>query len=235
MSSADEEEIRQAVVARLRALMPAARIVHELNVAGHGSNRIDVAAIGQKAIVAVEIKSRKDTLKRLDDQWAAFSACCHLVLVSAHEKHFVEHREDYWRADVPSELRLNAPGFSRWERRNSVWRFPRPECEPHRYEKPWTFCPVKDVQRQPKAAAMLAMLWASELRSECGRHRLACDARRTIPVMITDMVWNMTGREICEAVCRQLRQRAFVRADAPIIEAPFAPTLSLQKQEAAAA
>lgn len=37
------------------------------------------------------------------------------------------------------------------------------------------------------------------------------------PVMIADMVWNMTGREICEAVCRQLRQRVFVRADAPLI------------------
>jgi len=68
MSSASEEEIRAAVVGRLRELMPDARIVHELNVAGQGSNRIDVAAIGKQAIVGVEIKSRKDVLKRLDEQ-----------------------------------------------------------------------------------------------------------------------------------------------------------------------
>lgn len=218
MGSADEEEIRDAVVARLRQIMPGARIVHELNVAGQGSNRIDVAAIGKQAIVAVEIKSRKDTLKRLDEQWEAFARCCHYVVVAAHEKHFVKHREPGWGDHAPTEIRLNHPGFDRWERRNRVWRFPRPEREPHRYEAPWTFCPVKDVAKQPKASAMLGMLWASELRAECARHRLACDARRTMPVMVADMVWNMTGREICEAVCRQLRQRAFVRADAPIVE-----------------
>jgi len=218
MSSADEEEIRGAVVARLRQLMPGARIVHELNVAGQGSNRIDVAAIGKQAIVAVEIKSRKDTLKRLDEQWEAFARCCHYVVVAAHEKHFVEHREPGWSATTPTEIRLNHPGFDRWERRNRVWRFPRPEREPHRYEAPWTFCPVKDVAKQPKASAMLAMLWASELRAECARHRLACDARRVMSSMVADMVWNMTGREICEAVCRQLRQRVFARADAPIVD-----------------
>ncbi|MGX1741606.1 hypothetical protein ACWIEX_08630 [Bosea sp. NPDC055353] len=91
--SADEEEIRAAVIVRLRELMPNARLVHELNVAGQGSNRIDVAAIDRQVIVAVEIKSRKDTLKRLGEQWDAFTRCCHYVIVAAHEKHFVEHRE----------------------------------------------------------------------------------------------------------------------------------------------
>lgn len=215
MASADEEEIRVAVVNRLRELMPAARIVHELNVAGQGSNRIDVAAIGEQAIVGVEIKSRKDVLKRLDEQWAAFSACCHYVIVAAHEKHFVEHREPHWGNHVPADMRLNHPAFvTRWDHAGKVWRFPRPAAS-RQFEKVWTFDPFRDVQKQPQASAMLAMLWASELREECARHRLACDQRRTIPVMIVDMVWNMTGREICQAVCRQLRQRAFVRADAP--------------------
>lgn len=39
--SSDEQEIRDFVVAKLRQLMPSARIVHELNVSGQGSNRLD--------------------------------------------------------------------------------------------------------------------------------------------------------------------------------------------------
>ncbi len=213
--SADEEEIRVAVVARLREIMPAARIVHELNVAGTSSNRIDVAAIDRQAIVAVEIKSRKDTLKRLDEQWIAFSRCCHLVVVAAHEKHFIEHREPHWRESLPAELRLNHPGFENWSRRKSIWRYPRPDRDPHGYDQPWTFCAIRDVRKQPQASAMLDMLWAEELRAECSRHRLASGSRRNRPEMIADMVWNMTGREIAEAVCRQLRSRSFVRSDLP--------------------
>lgn len=214
MSSADEEEIRIAVVARLRELMPSARIVHELNVAGQGTNRIDVAAIGTQAIVGVEIKSRKDTLKRLGEQWDAFTKCCHFVVVAAHEKHFIEHREPLQRADVPSQLRLNHPAFAdSWYRQRHVWRFPCPADGRYPVDKHWTFDPLRDVRRQPKASAMLDMLWADELRAECARHGLSASTRRTRPDMIADMVWMMTGREIVQAVCRQLRERGFARAD----------------------
>lgn len=92
--------------------MPGARIVHELNVAGQGTNRIDVAAIETQAIVGVEIKSRKDMLKRLAEQWDTFSKCCHCIIVAAHEKHFIEHREPDWRDDVPSEIRLDVDRFT---------------------------------------------------------------------------------------------------------------------------
>lgn len=216
MASADEEEIRAATVARLRELMPGARIIHELNVAGQGSNRIDVAAVDRQAIVGVEIKSRKDTLKRLAEQWDAFSKCCHLVIIAAHERHFYEHRETHQRDDVPGEMRL--PGIDAWRQREAVWRYPRPENGRYVWMRPWTFEPMKATRRQPRAHDMLSMLWAEELRTECARHLLASGTRRTRPDMIEEMVWTLTGREICEAVCRRLREREFTRADPPIQE-----------------
>lgn len=224
MTSSDEREIRDAVAARLRELVPSARIVHELNVCGTGSNRIDVAAVAPELIVAVEIKSRKDKLDRLAEQWPAFNACCHHVVVAAHEKHFVAHPEinAHIRDDLPRELTLNHPLFVKqrfWG--HKVWRYPRPEKGEFGREPSWMFSTHWDRVRgrradQPRAAAMLDMLWAEELRYECARHRLDSGSRRTRPDMIADMVWMMTGREICQAVCRQIRARVFAEADPAI-------------------
>lgn len=224
--SADEAEIRNAVVERLRELMPSARIVHELNVAGTGTNRIDVAAITSTAIVAVEIKSKKDTLKRLEDQWNAFSECCHFVVVAAHEKHFSEYRSKGWCNAVPSELRINHPKFAAlYSLRNRFWRYPKPENPTSNHggfgypdAERWYFQPLTETQHQPRAASMLGMLWAEELREECSKHRLSCSSRSTRPDMIRDMVWHLTGKEICHAVCRQLRARNFAEADPPVAD-----------------
>lgn len=239
MASSDEREIRDAVAARLRELVPGARIVHELNVSGSGSNRIDVAAVAPELIVAVEVKSRKDTLDRLEVQWPAFRACCHFVVVAAHEKHFVaspEINKDI-RDELPRELTLNHPLFVD-KRFNShqVWRYPRPAEDECWGKVSWVFDRRwgKDQQRrprQPSATVMLEMLWADELRAECTRHRLDGGSRRTRTDMISDMVWMMTGREIVQAVCRQLRARPFFEADAPIVAEPV---VAWPKQEALA-
>ena len=224
MASTAEREIRDAVVARLRELVPSARIVHELNVAGQGSNRIDVAAIRPDGIVGVEIKSEKDTLKRLEEQWTVFSRCCHYVIVAAHEKHFAEYRDERWRDDVESDSDLNHPlFFGKYGQRRYVWRYPRPDdANKSRWgaSRPWQFSFAADVvPRRPLSNVdMLQMLWASELREECGRHRIAANSRATCPWMIREMAMLMTGREVRDAVCRQLRARSFAEADAPIYE-----------------
>ncbi|MGV1752812.1 hypothetical protein [Agrobacterium sp. CG674] len=233
--SLDEQDIRNAVVARLRDLMSGARIVHELNVAGQGSNRIDVAAIGTEHIVGVEIKSRKDVLKRLDDQWKAFNEVCHFVIVAAHEKHFADYREPRWRDDVPSERHLNHPlffGHRRGDKR--VWRFPQPLPEtlrpyPNDGDR-WQFCRDRDLRVIPQATSMLDMLWAAELQNECKRHRVPCSSRSTRPDMIRSLAWHLTGKEVTQAVCRQLRQRSFAEADAPIYATPVQPTLALHTE-----
>ncbi len=220
--SLDEQEIRNAVVSRLRVLMPGARIVHELNVAGQGTNRIDVAAIGTEHIVAVEIKSRKDVLKRLDEQWKAFNEVAHFVIVAAHEKHFADYREVYWDDDHAPQRHLNHPLFfgKRFSYRKYVWRYPKPEKSDwvygHHDDDAWSFGRFKDLSRIPRATSMLEMLWAAELQAECNRHRLSCWSRSTRPEMIRTLAWNLTGKEVTHAVCSQLRQRAFFEADAPI-------------------
>ncbi|MBS0258361.1 MAG: hypothetical protein JSR13_11685 [Proteobacteria bacterium] len=219
--SFDEQEIRNAVVIRLRELMPGARIVHELNVAGQGTNRIDVAAIGTEHIVAVEIKSRKDVLKRLDEQWKAFNEVAHFVIVAAHEKHFADYREAYWRDEVPSERHLNHPlFFGKWLSAFRVWPYPMPAPDGKGRIRldgsHWFFDRYKHLERIPRATAMLNMLWATELQAECRRHSVSCSSRSTRPEMIRTLAWNLTGKEITHAVCRQLRQRAFAEADAPI-------------------
>lgn len=219
MRSADEQEIRDAVVACLRQHLPDVRIIHELNVAGHGSNRIDVAAVTPQAIVAVEIKSKKDTLSRLADQWKAFNAACHRVYIAAHEKHFREHREKNWSDDHPSDWTLDHPLFAdKWHSMRNVWRYPAPdETREPMWRRTWRVEP-KELLRQPRAVDLLGLLWAAELRDECARHRLAAGSRRVMGEMVQDMAWNMTGREIAEAVCRQLRKRHFMEADQPIAE-----------------
>ncbi len=228
--SLDEQEIRNAVVARLRELLPSYRIVHELNVAGQGSNRIDVAAIGTEHIVGVEIKSRKDVLKRLDEQWKAFNEACHFVVVAAHEKHFTGFREKYWTDDRPSVPQLNhALFFGRWNHDKHIWRYPKPpESEWSKYRPDgtsWSFDRLRQFDRIPHATKFLEMLWAAELQAECHRHRVSCTSRSTRPDMIRALAWNLTGKEVTHAVCRQLRQRSFAEADAPIYPDHLVPTL----------
>lgn len=219
--SAAEREIRDAVVVKLRELLPGARIIHELNVAGTGSNRMDVAAVGDRAIVGVEIKSQRDTLKRLGEQWRAFSECCDTVIVVAHERHFTV-------TNGHGTARLNHPDFvDRWGR--NVWMFPEPAA---RFGPGgWALSPWEHKYPR-RAASQLKMLWAEELRAECARHRLATSRRSTRSSMIYDLAWLLTGREVVQAVCRQLRCRAFVEADPPVEASPAYSPKSLRKQAA---
>ncbi|MCM2293060.1 hypothetical protein NAC44_12075 [Allorhizobium sp. BGMRC 0089] len=221
MTSTAEREIRDAVVARLRELAPDARIVHELNCSGQGTNRIDVAAITRDVIVGVEIKSEKDVLKRLTDQLTAFRKCCHIVVVAAHSKHFKEYRGD-WRADVPSEYHLDHPEFygRRFSYGKDVWKYPRPD-KGSRGMDTWHFDLVRHTTSWKfplRSSDLLQMLWAEELRIESGRHRLPCGSRENRGTMIQNMSMLMTGQEVSRAVCRQLRARSFAEADAPIFE-----------------
>lgn len=225
--SADEQELRNAVVVRLRELLPDARIIHELNIAGQGSNRIDVVAVTKEHIVGVEIKSRKDTLKRLEHQWESFNEVCHLVIVAAHDKHFKDWREQYWSDDQPSVRHIDHPLFyGNWKSRSRVWQFPKadPEQTPSFWRSTdgmrWFFDRHKALLSLPRATAMLGTLWAAELQAECSRHRISSTQRTTRDVMIRDLAWNLTGKEITQAVCRQLRQRTFAEADRPIYAEP---------------
>ena len=154
-----------------------------------------------------ELKSERDTLDRAERQMRSFSEHGHATVLVAHERWFDRapynngaprmvwprdryQAEEIWAYPEPAP---GSPGND-----FHAWRLPRPSL------------------RQPRAATMLGLLWRSELMAECGRHRISCSLRSNMTTMIEQMAWLMTGREIAEAVCRQLRGRPFPEADAPL-------------------
>lgn len=210
--SADEQEIRDEVVGFCHKTLPGYRIIHELNTNGQGSRRADVAAVGTHEIVIFEIKSKKDTLTRLREQWDAFDACAHHTHVVAHRKWFSE------REPRPGRLVLDPHEKLKFLRIGKLWIYPQPEERYGQYR--W------ELDRygrgfQPRASCLLSLLWRDELAEECARHSIVAGRRATITSMIQEMCWLLKGREIAELVCRQLRARPFAEADEPIVDERF--------------
>jgi len=208
--STAEQAVRDAVVARIRVALPRARIIHELNVAGTGSNRIDVAAVTLDRLFAFELKSEKDTLDRWPEQQRAFEACAHHVIVVAHRRHFQEDKS-------------YAPPRFVWpfgEYETNVWMFPEPEPSGtwplynHRWHLP------KDKLIEPHAYKFLNMLWRNELFDLAQRFRLGLARRATRHDAIVEIALNCTGAEIATGVCAALRARTFVEADPPFEWSP---------------
>lgn len=195
MRSAAEQEIRDAVVEKLRRSLPGARIIHELNVYGSGSNRIDVAAVTSDQIYAVEIKSERDKLDRLDDQARAFSAAAHHFIAVVHEK-FFEH----------FEYNDGRPGF-RWPHTHyrNLWCYPEPPRDLgyglYRWEMP------APTLTAPSPRDVMHMLWADELTQLAGDLRIGLGRRDNIETKIDQIAFHATGKEIIEGVCRALRKR----------------------------
>lgn len=206
--SASEREIRDYAAQRLRDMRPGARIIHELVI---GRCRADLAAVEREHICVVEIKSEKDTLTRLETQVRTFVKATHEVIIIAHERWFDTTPYDNGRDRfVPSED-LQCPDHP------EIWAYPEQQRANEGYSV-WKPNPWQRREHQPRAATMLGMLWGDELRAECFRHQIAASSRTNKHDMVRDMCWLMTGKEIAQAVCRQLRLRPFPEADAPIVE-----------------
>lgn len=200
--------MRDYAATRLRMMMPEARIIHELVV---GGCRADLAAIQPERVTLVEIKSRKDTLKRLEEQVRQFTRAAHEVVVIADEKWFdtTPYNSGVPRF-VPSEA-LQQTGAN-----ITIWAYPEDETRPN--YSGWSIPRWWGSFAEPHAARLLEICWKDELLAECQRHRIPAGSRTNMPTIIRDMALLMTGREIARAVCRQLRMRSFPEADAPIFE-----------------
>lgn len=208
--SSAEGEVRQAVVQRLRELRPHARIIHEINAEFYG-NRIDVLAVGEAEIIAVEIKSAKDKLDRLPDQIKAMRKCAHHVIAALHEKFLVVQETN--------------PFMSEFERDGKHWLRVLPE-QARRVET-WVYPDVdrKGVGRWSAPApgfnwalpaSAIHMLWRDELLSLCGELRISMGRRATMGDMLHALLWHCTGAELTHGICRQLRRRDCIEADAPV-------------------
>lgn len=220
--SSAEAEIRDAVVAKIRECRPNARIIHEINVSTYGPNRIDLIAVDRAEIIAVEIKSAKDKLDRLDAQVKAMKGIAHHVVAAIHEKFLVERETHekaahYQRDGVPY-LRRYPDG---WHHGIETWVFPKMRrC----LDDGWNFDRLDrwelKAYRQdvPLPASAIDMLWREELYELCGSLRVSAGRKSTMPDMVSALLWHCSGKELTRGICRMLRARRCVEADPEIIE-----------------
>ena len=207
--STDEAEIRDAAVARVRMLRPGHRIIHEINVAGTGSNRVDFIAVGQSEIIAVEVKSAKDKLDRLSAQIMAMKQVAHHVIAAVHEKFLIAATET-WRSDQLMLPDMPSTGAAH-PRHTHVWVYPEAD-------RPLVY--HSDLPREPSPMSALPhsaikMLWANELRELCGELSLGVRGSATMTHCITKLRWMANGGDLTKGICRALRRRNCIEADAP--------------------
>lgn len=207
--SSAEAEVRDAVVARLRRFRPDARIMHEINVAGTGSNRVDVLAVCRAEIIAVEVKSARDKLDRLPDQIEAMRGAAHHVIAAIHEKHLVKKPDQY-----SSDTTIGIPrAFTRGA---DSWIFPELQ-RPGQWDHRWVD-PIPALTRALPAAA-LSMLWQVELWELCGSLGMSMTRRATMAHMTNALRWSATGAQITKGICAALRARNATEADPPVRDA----------------
>jgi hypothetical protein len=205
-----EGEVRSAVVDRLRALRPNARIMHEVN-AGSFGNRIDVLAVDRAEIIAVEIKSALDKLDRLKDQLKAMKGCAHHAIAALHEKFLVEKETNRWSSQYERNgvhYMRDLPEGAPFE---ATWIYPE---QPGNFYRAWRQPRLKPTV--PLPAGALDMLWREELLEMCGRYSVCVPKRPTRGQMIPALRWSLSGRDLTLGICAALRSRVCIEADEPI-------------------
>ncbi len=211
-----EKIIRDDVVAHIREHHPDARVIHENNVSGTGSNRADVIAVGPAYIVAFEIKSEKGTLKRLPKQTQAMTRLTPYSYAVLHEKHTPVVEQVYGTGIKRTRKILKMPE-SVSEYSVLVWPL-KNRLGPGEYDfhKKWAVAMTRDGIALPSNA--LGILWAEELRELCKGYGIETSKRPTMVETYNALKWRCTGQQITEGVCRMLRKRECFEADPPIEE-----------------
>ncbi len=215
-----EAEIRTAVVEHLRTIRPSSRIMHEINVSSYGG-RADVLCVGVDEIIAVEIKSAKDKIDRLEAQMSAMRGMAHHCIAALHEKFLVPSR--------PGTIGKHA---AHYEKDGEFYQGETPPCV--KWREGWIY-PMRsrmmnpvyrdDMARwheperrllQSLPSGALDVLWRNELQEMCSKFRVAALGRSTMETMVRDLRWHLTGKELTLGVCAALRSRPSIEADAPL-------------------
>jgi len=214
--SSAEGEIRDAVIEHLRQHRPGCRVIHEINVGDLG-HRIDVLAVSPSELIAVEIKSERDTLTRLQDQVKAFERCAHHTIVALHERFLVERTTNRSCAHVERRGTYFMHEPPRVIGASELWVYPRrrralPGC--HDFLERWRMPNIATQQSCPSES--LGMLWCDELMTLCRKFRVSIGARSRKNEMRAALLWHCTGREITQGICAALMARQCTEADPPI-------------------
>ena len=221
--SNEEGVMREIVAARLRELWPTARIIHEPSLR-YSSNRLDMAAVTETEINAVEIKSSRDVPDRLEAQLRGFAPICSRIIVALAPK---------WNVKLPSlERPLRHGGIGYFPQRTEVQEIIHSVAETH--IATWTVCAntgtieVTDSgyssNEHPWAHRMLHILHVAELAEITREHCIAWHGSSHWN-LVSVCCAGMTGKQIKRAVCKALRKRAAFAAgsDAPIANTPPQP------------
>lgn len=199
-ASEAEAAIRDATVARIRELLPTARIIHELNVE-QGTVRADVAAVCPDRLYLFEIKSAKDNLHRLPTQLRHFHPVCHGLVVVADEKWCGRATEaGFPNCDARAIIRHHGGNIP-------LWQWPEPARS---YGRDWT---LPAHLSTPWPWRMLHLLWTEELRTVAGELKISAHRRAPGYKLAELIATHATGRDITVAVCKALRARTFAWAD----------------------
>lgn len=154
-----------------------------------GECRVDIAFIRPNDLIGIEIKSSKDVLTRLEKQVRVFNDTIPEFWVAIAEKWKDHPDKPYYY----NELVLGAEGIIR-----SPYYY-----KPHRNKL------VYD--------AMLRLLWAEEARAIASRKGCLSGKRTPLHTILPELALRLTGAEILEEVCRELRGRPTkFKADDPI-------------------
>lgn len=145
--------------------------------------RIDMAFISANHLAGIEIKSSKDKLDRLEKQLFTFTRYLPEVWLAIEPK---------WGEDAPyGSPRLTVDLATN---KIEVWG-------------QW-YKPDRSITAQ-----MLHLLWRDELAAIAGRKRIDQSKRATIGFLLPLLARKLTGDEIVEEVCRELRGRAAFAAE----------------------
>lgn len=184
--SAEEQQMRDAVVAWGRVRWPDARVMHELAI---GGSRIDLAFVTPQSISGVEIKSSKDTLDRLEGQLKSYFWALPEVWVAFAPK-WLPHFQDEIGSRYGQLLVADGIVSDEIQSRNSDYKFrhhPR----------------IDELMTSP----LLHLLWVGELRATASMFGVKAKNRMYGHHLRALLARQLTGEQIIKGVCAQLRAR----------------------------
>jgi len=189
-----DAQIRNALVSRLLAAgYVREQIRHEVPLdLASSDGRADLVVIRSDALVGVEIKSGKDTLERLTKQRPRYSARFDRIVIFSDARHSPKH-EPWWHGWETCSVTMTTSGAiefgdNYWSGMGAL-----------------TGSGIQRGSNHLSAAAMLSMLYTSEIR------RIAGDPDATRSSDGPRLAEIMPMREIRAAVSEALRSRAHNR------------------------
>jgi len=209
--------MRELVVAELGNRWRVARIIHELPLR-FSAKRIDLAAITDREIISVEIKSSRDVADRLEAQVRAFLPISVLVIVALAPR---------WNEKLPFREERHPKHTSYFqpltEAQNVIQRIGELSIETWTVDAERQSVEVTDGafrrNEHPWPARMLDILHVAELGEIAFGRRLSVAKRSVHSDLVALCCGSMTGAEVTAAVCRALRAReAFGASSDPPIE-----------------